>query len=182
MQLLCISCLHVLLNSASRIIVLFHRPPQPSTWSVLETHSTSRKQINNPCVVWLINANQGLWWIFTQVMEADLDKMWDSIAKPPQYTDSKLRDFFNVSTCRSLAGSQSCKRVLVIFWLVGVVSHSACLKVAESMLEAGCPGLFPRNRVWRQIWRENMPIRCCLGPGTTRFFKTSRCAAFSWKW
>lgn len=30
-------------------------------------------------------------------MESDLDKMWESIAKPPQYTDSKLRDFFNVS-------------------------------------------------------------------------------------
>ncbi|MEW5304073.1 MAG: hypothetical protein WDW36_006707 [Sanguina aurantia] len=31
-----------------------------------------------------------------EVMESDLDKMWESIAKPPQYTDSKLRDFFNV--------------------------------------------------------------------------------------
>lgn len=29
-------------------------------------------------------------------MESDLSKMWDTISKPPQYTDSKISDFFDV--------------------------------------------------------------------------------------
>ena len=33
-----------------------------------------------------------------QVLEQDLDKMWDSISKPHQYTDSKMKDFFDVSS------------------------------------------------------------------------------------
>jgi hypothetical protein len=33
------------------------------------------------------------------VLEGDLDKMWDTISKPAQYTDSKLTDFFEVGTC-----------------------------------------------------------------------------------
>ncbi|KAF5828747.1 root hair defective 3 GTP-binding protein-domain-containing protein [Dunaliella salina] len=31
-----------------------------------------------------------------EVMEDDLNKMWDAIAKPPQYEKSKIRDFFDV--------------------------------------------------------------------------------------
>eukprot|EP00197_Chlamydomonas_leiostraca_P006826 CAMPEP_0202877232 /NCGR_PEP_ID=MMETSP1391-20130828/30312_1 /ASSEMBLY_ACC=CAM_ASM_000867 /TAXON_ID=1034604 /ORGANISM="Chlamydomonas leiostraca, Strain SAG 11-49" /LENGTH=609 /DNA_ID=CAMNT_0049559227 /DNA_START=36 /DNA_END=1862 /DNA_ORIENTATION=- len=31
-----------------------------------------------------------------ETMEGDLGRMWDSISKPPQYTDSKLHDFFDV--------------------------------------------------------------------------------------
>ncbi|GIL45756.1 hypothetical protein Vafri_2910 [Volvox africanus] len=31
-----------------------------------------------------------------EVLEADLDRMWDSIAKPPKYEGSKLKDFFEV--------------------------------------------------------------------------------------
>lgn len=32
----------------------------------------------------------------TEVLEADLDRMWDSIAKPAAYSGSKMTDFFEV--------------------------------------------------------------------------------------
>lgn len=38
-----------------------------------------------------------------QVMEEDLARMWDTIAKPPQYKDSQIRDFFDVSVCTNAA-------------------------------------------------------------------------------
>lgn len=31
-----------------------------------------------------------------EILAEDVHKMWDSISKPPQYTDSKLEDFFEV--------------------------------------------------------------------------------------
>jgi hypothetical protein len=31
-----------------------------------------------------------------ETMQADLDKMWDSISKPAQYKESKMTDFFEV--------------------------------------------------------------------------------------
>lgn len=31
-----------------------------------------------------------------EVLEADLNRMWDSIAKPPQYQDTSLQEFFEV--------------------------------------------------------------------------------------
>ena len=33
-----------------------------------------------------------------EVLEQDLTKMWDSISKPPIYKESKLVDFFDVSS------------------------------------------------------------------------------------
>lgn len=31
-----------------------------------------------------------------EVLSEDVHKMWDTISKPPQYTDSKIDDFFEV--------------------------------------------------------------------------------------
>jgi hypothetical protein len=38
-----------------------------------------------------------------EVLSEDVHKMWDTISKPPQYTDSKIDDFFEVGSCCSVA-------------------------------------------------------------------------------
>ena len=42
-----------------------------------------------------------------EVWTNDLERMWESIAKPPQFAESLLTDFFEVGS-RSCAGSIAC--------------------------------------------------------------------------
>jgi hypothetical protein len=44
-----------------------------------------------------------------EILGEDVNKMWDSISKPPQYEDSKLEDFFEVNinaACCDIAEDQ----------------------------------------------------------------------------